>query len=239
MNIISSAFTVKVLTLFPSMFPGPLGFSLVGAALERGIWHLEALDIREFASDKHGSVDGAPYGGGSGMVIRPDVVDAALESVNSFSSPVYLTPRGRPLNQRIVRELVEQKDLTILCGRFEGVDERVLKARNLQEISIGDFVLSGGELAAMALIDSCVRLLPKVLGNTFSLVEESFEDGLLEYPQYTRPKVWKGRKVPLQLLTGHHKEIKKWRRDAAKKITRERRPDLWATYREHNTVAKD
>ena len=235
----SSALTVRVLTLFPSMFPGPLGFSLAGSALQRGIWSLETLDIRQFASDKHGSVDGAPYGGGSGMVIRPDVVDSALESSDESSNPVYLTPRGRPLSQKIVHELVEQKDLTILCGRFEGVDERVVKARNLQEISIGDFVLSGGELAAMALIDACVRLLPNVLGNDISVVEESFENGLLEYPQYTRPKVWKGREVPLQLLSGHHKKIKKWRHEAAKRITRERRPDLWAAYWEQNVTAKD
>jgi len=231
--------TARVLTLFPGMFPGPLGFSLAGTALERGIWALETLDIRSFARDKHASVDGAPFGGGPGMVMRADVVDAALEAAGPATQPVYLTPRGRPLDQETVRKLAAQDEVTILCGRFEGVDERVLEARDLDQVSLGDFVLSGGEPAAMALIDACVRLLPGVLGNAVSVSEESFEGGLLEYPQYTRPEVWNGRHVPEQLLSGHHERIREWRRDAAERTTRERRPDLWALHRERTMAAKD
>lgn len=219
-----------VLTLFPTMFPGPLAQSLAGKALEAGIWALETVDIRAFARDKHATVDDAPFGGGPGMVMRPDVVDAALSAVNPATRPIYLTPRGRLLDQARVRTLAAQPAVTLLCGRFEGIDERVLAAWQVEEISLGDFVLSGGEPAAIALMDACVRLLPGVIGKEESLAEESFEEGLLEYPLYTRPELWKGRRVPEVLLSGHHERIRQWRREAAEKVTRERRPDLWARY---------
>ncbi|SVE63328.1 uncharacterized protein METZ01_LOCUS516182, partial [marine metagenome] len=210
------------------MFPGPLSASLAGRALSNGIWALESLDIRAFASDKHRSVDDMPFGGGPGMVMRADVVDAALtEAMDATAPTIYLNPRGRLLTQSRVRELAAGPGVTLLCGRFEGIDERVLEARAVEEVSLGDFVLSGGEPAAMALIDACVRLLPGVLGDEGSLVEESFQGGLLEYPHYTRPQSWSGRKVPDVLLSGHHKKIAAWRLDQAERITRDRRPDLW------------
>lgn len=223
--------SVTVLTLFPEMFPGPLAYSLAGRALEDGIWALETVDIRAFASDKHASVDDAPFGGGPGMVMRPDVVDAALEGGARADGPViYLSPRGRPLDQARVAQLADGRALTLLCGRYEGLDERVLEARGVEEASLGDFVLSGGEPAAIALIDACVRLLPGVVGEAESLAEESFAAGLLEYPQYTRPQDWSGRKVPEVLLSGHHERIRQWRKARAEEITRERRPDLWERY---------
>lgn len=219
----------KVLTLFPEMFPGPLGLSLVGQALGRGDWRLETVDIRAFASDKHRSVDDTPFGGGPGMVLRPDVVDAAIgAALEGFDGPlVFLTPRGRPLDQARARALADGPGVALLCGRYEGVDERVIEARAPEEISLGDFVLSGGEMAAMALLDACVRLLPGVVGAEASLAEESFERGLLEYPHYTRPQTWQGRTVPDVLLSGHHEKVRLWRRAEAERITRERRPDLW------------
>jgi tRNA (guanine37-N1)-methyltransferase len=223
--------TARVLTLFPEMFPGPLDHSIAGKALEDGVWALETVDFRDFASDKHRTVDDAPFGGGPSMVLRPDVVDAALQATAGTDGPViYLSPKGRLLDQARVREIAQAPVVTLLCGRYEGVDERVIEARGLEEVSLGDFVLSGGEPAAMALIDACVRLLPGVLGNALSLVEESFERGLLEYPHYTRPQDWRGRKVPETLLSGHHEKIRAWRLAEAEKITRERRPDLWARY---------
>ncbi|MPY72232.1 MAG: tRNA (guanosine(37)-N1)-methyltransferase TrmD [Alphaproteobacteria bacterium] len=222
------AWTAKVLTIFPEMFPGPLGVSLAGRALESGVWALETVDIRAFARDKHASVDDAPFGGGPGMVMRPDVVDAALAAAEPVVRRIYLTPRGRRLDQALVRELASVPSIALLCGRFEGVDERVLEARAVEQVSLGDFVLSGGEPAAMVLIDACVRLLPGVIGKQDSLAEESFERGLLEYPQYTRPETWDGRTVPETLLSGHHEKIRAWRQAAAERITRERRPDLWA-----------
>ena len=223
--------TARVLTLFPEMFPGPLDHSIAGKALEDGVWALETVDFRDFASDKHRTVDDAPFGGGPSMVLRPDVVDAALQATAGTPGPViYLSPKGRLLDQARVREIAQASAVTLLCGRYEGVDERVIEARGLEEVSLGDFVLSGGEPAAMALIDACVRLLPGVLGNVESLVEESFERGLLEYPHYTRPQDWRGRKVPETLLSGHHEKIRAWRLAEAEKITRERRPDLWARY---------
>ena len=226
--------TATVLTLFPGMFPGPLGQSLPGQALKDGAWALETVDIREFASDKHRSVDDTPFGGGPGMVMRPDVVDAAIDGAlgKSPGDPVlvYLTPRGRPLDQARVRELAAGDGVVLLCGRYEGVDERVLKARGVEEISLGDFVLSGGEPAAVALIDACVRLLPGVIGSAESLEEESFEWGLLEYPHYTRPQEWKGLPVPEVLLSGHHERIRAWRRAEAEEMTRKRRPDIWDRY---------
>ena len=223
--------TARVLTLFPEMFPGPLDHSIAGKALEDGVWALETVDLRDFASDKHRTVDDAPFGGGPSMVLRPDVVDAALRATNGTRGPmIYLSPKGRLLDQARVREIAQAPAVTLLCGRYEGVDERVIEARGLEEVSLGDFVLSGGEPAAIALIDACVRLLPGVLGNEASLVEESFERGLLEYPHYTRPQDWRGRKVPETLLSGHHEKIRAWRLAEAEKITRERRPDLWARY---------
>ncbi len=228
--------TATVLTLFPEMFPGPLDHSIAGKALEDGVWALETVDFRDFASDKHRTVDDAPFGGGPSMVLRPDVVDAALEATAGTRGPViYLSPKGRLLDQARVREIAQASAVTLLCGRYEGVDERVIEARGLEEVSLGDFVLSGGEPAAMALIDACVRLLPGVLGNVESLVEESFERGLLEYPHYTRPQDWRGRKVPETLLSGHHEKIRAWRLAEAEKITRERRPDLWARYTAGNS----
>lgn len=230
--------TAKVVTLYPEMFPGPLAHSLAGKALAEGVWALETVDFRAFASDKHRTVDDAPFGGGPGLVMRADVVDAALAAaVDRAERPagpvIYLTPRGRLLTQARVRELGAERGVTLLCGRFEGVDERVLEARNVEELSLGDFVLSGGEPAAMALIDACVRLLPGVVGSAESLVEESFDRGLLEYPHYTRPQVWRGRAVPEVLVSGHHDKVRAWRLARAEEITRERRPDLWADYVRH------
>ena len=220
-----------VLTLFPEMFPGPLGFSLAGKGLESGAWALETVDIRAFARDKHRSVDDTPFGGGAGMVMRPDVVDAAIAAARDPRGPlVYLTPRGAPLTQDRVRALAAGPAVTLLCGRYEGVDARVLEARQVEEISLGDFVLSGGEPAAICLLDACVRLLPGVLGAAASLEEESFERGLLEYPHYTRPQEWDGRPVPEVLLSGHHERIRAWRLAQAEAVTKARRPDLWARY---------
>jgi tRNA (guanine37-N1)-methyltransferase len=224
--------TARVLTLFPAMFPGPLGLSLAGQALAAGVWALEAVDIRDYARDKHRTVDDAPFGGGPGMVMRPDVVDAAIAAaLAGHREPVvYLSPRGRPLTQPVVRELAGRRTLTLLCGRYEGIDERVLEARAVEEISLGDFVLSGGEPAAIALIDAVVRILPGVVGAAAAVEEESFERGLLEYPHYTRPARWQGRAVPEVLLSGHHERIRAWRLAQAEAITRARRPDLWARY---------
>ncbi len=233
MATLDTIWKAKVLTLFPEMFPGPLGLSLAGQALDAGRWVLETVDIRDFAGDKHRTVDDAPFGGGPGMVMRPDVVSEAIESATSEGPDlplIYLTPRGRPLQQGRVRELAEGPGMILLSGRYEGLDERVLESSRLEEISIGDFVLSGGEAAAIALIDACVRLLPGVVGKPESLKDESFEKGLLEYPQYTRPQVWNGREVPEVLVSGHHEKIKAWRQEQAEAITRERRPDLWSRY---------
>ena len=221
------------MTLFPEMFPGTLGLSLAGQGQKDGVWTLETLDIRDFAHDKHRSVDDTPFGGGPGMVMRPDVVSEAIDASTKADpdlAMIYLTPRGRPLTQRRVRQLAEGPGVALLCGRFEGLDERVLDAHEIEEISLGDFVLSGGEAAAIAVIDACVRLLPGVMGTPESLAEESFEKDLLEYPQYTRPQDWNGRTVPDVLVSGHHKKVRAWRRSQAEDITRERRPDLWARY---------
>lgn len=229
-------FLASVLTLFPEAFPGILGTSLPGKALKDGVWRLETLDIRSFASDKHASVDDTPYGGGAGMVMRPDVIDAALRGAEAkFGTParkIYLSPRGRVLNQALVKELAAEPSLLLLCGRYEGVDQRVIDAQGLEEVSLGDFVLAGGEVAAMMLLEACVRLLPGVLGNAMTTDEESFEAGLLEYPHYTRPAVWEGREVPEVLLSGHHEKVRKWRLEQAEQVTRQRRPDLWKYYQE-------
>ncbi|MEM9682626.1 MAG: tRNA (guanosine(37)-N1)-methyltransferase TrmD [Pseudomonadota bacterium] len=225
----------RVLTIFPEMFPGPLGESLAGKAMEDGVWSLGTVNIRDFATDRHGTVDEPPFGGGPGMVMRPDVVHAALESVATAPGPVvYLTPRGKPLDQELVGDLAQGDGVTVLCGRYEGIDERVLELHDMTEISLGDFVLSGGEPAAIAMIDACVRLLPGVMGDESSLEEESFQSGLLEYPHYTRPAEWQGRRVPDVLLSGHHANIRAWRREQAERVTRKRRPDLW-----ERTVAQE
>jgi tRNA (guanine37-N1)-methyltransferase len=216
-----------VLTIFPEMLPGPLAYSLAGKALQAGIWRLETVDIRDFARDKHRSVDDAPFGGGPGMVMRPDVLDAAIAGAAGPLPLILLSPRGRRLDQERVREIAAGPGATLICGRFEGVDERVTEARAIEEISLGDFVLSGGEPAATALIDACVRLLPGVVGCAETLAEESFAAGLLEYPHYTRPQVWQGRAVPEVLVSGDHRRIGQWRREEAERLTRERRPDLW------------
>ena len=228
----AAPWTATVLTLFPEVFPGPLGVSLAGKALERGLWRLETRNIRDYALDKHRSVDDTPFGGGAGMVMRPEVIDRALGDVESRPGPVvHLSPRGRPLDQGVVRELAGEPGLTLLCGRYEGIDERVLEARGVREISVGDFVLSGGEVAALTVLDAVVRLLPGVMGNAESGGDESFERDLLEYPQYTRPADWQGRAVPAVLQSGDHARIARWRREMAEEITRARRPDLWARYR--------
>ena len=219
----------SVLTIFPEMFPGPLGPSLAGKALAVGIWALDAVDIRAHAADKHRSVDDTPAGGGPGMVMRPDVLGRAIDAVPAEGRPLLLmSPRGTPLTQARVAALAQGPGAVIVCARFEGVDERVIEARGLEEVSVGDYVLSGGEIAAMTLIDACVRLLPGVMGKEASGAEESFADGLLEYPHYTRPQVWEGRGIPEVLVSGDHAKIAAWRRAEAERLTRTRRADLWA-----------
>jgi len=221
----------SVLTIFPDMFPGPLGHSLAGKALASGLWSLEAHDIRSHAADKHHTVDATPAGGGPGMVMKADVLAAALDVVPRDTRPrLLMSPRGRPLTQRRVSELAHGNGVVVLCARFEGVDERLIKARALEEVSIGDFVLSGGEIPALALLDACVRLLAGVMGKGASAVEESFADGLLEYPQYTRPPVFEGEPIPDVLTSGDHAKVAAWRRAEAERLTQERRPDLWAAY---------
>lgn len=221
----------SVLTILPEMFPGPLGASLSGKALQDGRWALDAIDIRDFATDRHRSVDGTPAGGGPGMVMRADVLARAIDHVADDARPrILLSPRGKPLTQARVRELSEGQGCVLACGRFEGVDERVIAARNLEEVSIGDFVLAGGEIAAMALIEACVRLLPGVMGAADSGAEESFESGLLEYPHYTRPADFEGRAIPDVLTSGDHGRVAAWRRAQAEALTKTRRPDLWAAY---------
>ncbi len=220
----------SVLTLFPDMFPGPLGLSLAGRALASEIWSLQPGNIRDFATDRHRSVDDTPFGGGAGMVLRPDVVAAALASVADDRPAIFLTPRGRPFTQADARRYAAAPGLVLLCGRYEGVDQRVIEAAGLEELSVGDYVLSGGELAALVVLDATVRLLPGVMGAADSAVEESFSTGLLEYPHYTRPAEWQGRRVPDVLVSGHHEAVAAWRQAEAERITRERRPDLWARY---------
>lgn len=218
-----------VLTIFPEMFPGPLAHSLLGKALAAGRWSLDALNLRDFATDRHRSVDDVPFGGGAGMVMRADVVDAAVEAARPASDRrplLYLSPKGRRFDQAMARQLAEGPGCVMLCGRYEGVDERVLEKHAFAEVSLGDFVMTGGEIAAMALLDATVRLLPGVIGSEASLDEESFAQGLLEYPHYTRPQTWQGRPVPDILLSGHHRRIEEWRRQASLALTRRRRPDL-------------
>ena len=233
-RVVKGAFTAKIITLFPEAFPGTLGLSLTGKALDFGLWQLETIDLRDFGEGKHRNVDDTPAGGGAGMVLRADVVDAAFRHAR-IGTPVdrarwpviYLSPRGAPFTQATARRLAQADGLTLLCGRFEGVDQRVLDHHQVEEISLGDFVLTGGEIAAQAILDATVRLIPGVLGNAASTEEESFSDGLLEHPQYTRPAVWEGQEIPAVLQSGNHAEIAKWRRARSEELTRQRRPDLW------------
>jgi tRNA (guanine37-N1)-methyltransferase len=226
-------FRATCLTLFPEAFPGLLRISIVGAALEKGLWSLETVDIRSFGLGKHRTVDDTPAGGGAGMVMRADVAAAAIDSIEQAGRPrIYLSPRGKPLTQARVRELAAGPGVILLCGRFEGLDERVIEGRGLEEVSMGDFVLAGGEIAAQALLEACVRLLPGVAGNAESIAEESFETGLLEHPQFTRPQTWEGRDIPAVLTSGDHARVRAWRRNQAEELTKARRPDLYAASRD-------
>lgn len=234
---LAGSWTARIITLFPEAFPGTLGLSLTGKALDQGLWALETLDLRRFGEGRHRTVDDNPAGGGAGMVLRADVVGQALAAAAVGTPPsrsdwpvVYLSPRGHPFTQGMARRWSQAKGLTLLCGRFEGVDQRVLDHFAVEEVSLGDFVLTGGEIAAQALIDATVRLIPRVLGNQLSTEEESFSDGLLEHPHYTRPTLWEGRAIPDVLLSGHHAMIADWRRHEAERLTKERRPDLWRAW---------
>ena len=229
----------QILTLFPEMFPGPLGLSLAGKALEKKLWSMDVMQIRDHALDKHRSVDDTPAGGGAGMVLRSDVIGRAIDEAEAKRPEgiikddwplIYLSPRGKRLNQEMVHDFASKKGITLICGRFEGLDERVIENRNVLEVSLGDFVLSGGEIAALMLMDAVVRLIPGVIGEPDTLLEESFTSGLLEYPQYTRPQLWEGLEIPDVLLSGHHGKIKEWRQKMSEKLTKERRPDLWKEY---------
>ncbi len=224
----------KIITLFPTAFPGVLGESLTGKALQEGLWQLETVDLRQFGKGKHRNVDDTPAGGGAGMVLRPDVLGEAIEHTMADTSGdwplVYLSPRGKPMNQQMMQKFARCDGMTLLCGRFEGVDERVLEHYGIQEVSLGDFVMTGGEIAAQALIDATVRLIPGVLGNQASTEEESFSSGLLEHPQYTRPAEWKDLKIPDVLMSGHHGKVAEWRHEMSEEITKSRRPDVWADY---------
>ena len=225
-----------VLTLYPEAFPGVLGTSIIGTAAQTGIWQLDSVDIRDFATNRHRTVDGPPAGGGAGLVLKPDIAAKAIDSVvqsegNLGDRPlIYLTPRGKPLTQKRVRDLAAGQGLICFCGRFEGLDQRVIDSRQMEEISVGDFVLAGGEVAAQAMIEACVRLLPGVLGNSESIAEESFEDGLLEYPLYTKPREFEGRAIPEVLTSGDHGAVARWRKNQSEEMTKARRPDLWAAY---------
>ncbi|MCJ9752171.1 tRNA (guanosine(37)-N1)-methyltransferase TrmD [Neorhizobium sp. BETTINA12A] len=229
-------FRATILTLYPEMFPGHLAFSLAGKALERGQWSLDTVQIRDFAEDRHRTVDDTPAGGGAGMVLKPDILAKAIDNVSEGDDlapgrpRLLMSPRGKPLTQERVRELAAGDGVVIICGRFEGVDQRVIDARDLEEVSIGDYVLSGGEPAALTLLDAVVRILPGVMGNALSGTHESFENGLLEHPQYTRPQVFEGREIPAVLTSGNHAAIEKWRHEEARRLTLDRRPDLIATH---------
>ena len=224
-------FEVKIFTLYPDLYPGPLNTGIYKKAQEEKIWNLKVINIRDYATDKHSSVDGTPFGGGSGMLLRPDVVASALDSnLESKESTIYLSPKGKKFDQRNARKFSKEKKLNLLCGHFEGIDQRIIETRNIEEYSIGDFILSGGETASFVLIDSVIRLLPGVLGNDNSTKEESFENDLLEYPQYTKPQNWEGKSPPEVLLSGDHTKIKDWRLYQSEAITRRKRPDLWKKY---------
>ena len=223
--------TATVLSLFPEMFPGTLGSSLAGKALKNGLWNLNKINIRDFANNKNGKVDDVPFGGGHGMVINPEVLDKALKSVSAYEGPrIYLSPRGKKFDQAIARDLSKEKGAVFICGRYEGVDERFLIHNDVTEVSVGDFILSGGEIGAQLIIDATVRLLPNVIGNSLGLVEESFENNLLEYPLYTYPRVWNNIEVPEVLLSGDHQKIKMWKIKMSENLTKSKRPDLWSKY---------
>lgn len=229
-----------VLTLFPELFPGPLGASVLGRSAGEGLWGLDTVNIRDFSDNKYGSVDDTPAGGGAGLIMRADILAAAIDSVPRNDRPILcLTPRGAPFTQGRARELSHGPGVIALCGRFEGMDERIFAARDIEEVSIGDFVLAGGEIPAMALIEACVRLIPGVLGSASSLGEESFEGGLLEYPQYARPREFEGRAIPEVLLSGDHQKIAEWRREKRQEITRTRRPDLWERFSSDGPIRRD
>lgn len=234
---LAGVWKAKILTLFPGAFPGVLGESLTGKALQQGLWQLETIDLRAFGNGKHKNVDDTPAGGGAGMVLRADVlgdaIDHAMVGTRGKWPLIYLSPRGRRMDQKMMQNLACCDGMTLLCGRFEGVDERVLEHYSIQEVSLGDFVMTGGELAAQALIDATVRLIPGVLGNHASTEEESFSSGLLEHPQYTRPAQWRGSNIPDVLMSGHHGKIAQWRQEASEQITAQRRPDLWDAYQQH------
>ncbi len=224
----------RIFTLYPEFFPGPLGKGLYGKALAANIWELETVNIRNYATDKHKTVDDTTYGGGSGMLIKPDILANSLDkNLNSKERIIYLSPKGKLFNQKLAKELSKERSINLICGHFEGVDQRVIESRNIEEVSIGDFVLSGGESAAFVMLDSIIRLLPGVLGNETSAEEESFENGLLEYPQYTKPQIWEEKSVPDVLLSGDHAKIKDWRLSQSEAITRDRRPDLWQKYKKN------
>ena len=224
-------FTVRVFTLYPDMFPGPLNEGLFGKALKKKIWNLEKIDIRNYANDKHFTVDDTPYGGGSGMLMKPDVLARALDkNITIGEKVIFLSPRGKIFNQQTVKELSSMNTINIICGRFEGIDQRVIDSRNIEEYSLGDFVISGGETASFVFVDAILRLLPGIIGNENSIKDESFENGLLEYPQYTKPQIWEKKEVPNVLLSGDHAKIKHWRLSQSEAITRDRRPDLWQKY---------
>ena len=225
---------VQIFTLYPELFPGPLDKGLYGKALSKKVWNLKVIDIRDSAEDKHKTVDDAPFGGGSGMLLKPDVLAKSIDkNLKTEERTFYLSPKGKKFDQKIAKELSKEKSINLICGHFEGVDERILTTRNIEEISIGDFILSGGESAAFVVIDSVLRLLPGVLGNDQSKNDESFENGLLEYPQYTKPQIWEGKSVPEVLLSGDHEKIKDWRLSQSEAITRDRRPDLWQKYKKN------
>lgn len=229
-------FNATVFTIFPELFPGFLGYSLTGKALEDGLWSINTVNIRDYATDKHGSVDDTPCGGGAGMVMRADILGSAISANHKQGKIIAMSPKGKPLTQEMVRQYAKEEQLNIVCGRFEGIDERVIEAFDIEEVSIGDYILTGGEQAAQILLDAVIRLLPNVLGNEESTLEESFENNLLEYPQYTRPTEWQGRIVPEVLLSGHHKKIAEWRLEQSIKTTQERRPDLWKKYLDSKRV---
>ena len=227
-------FQVKIFTLYPDFFPGILSKGIYGRAIEKSLWNLDVINIRDYAKDKHKTVDDTPYGGGEGMVLKPDVVAKALDqNLKKNEKIIYLTPKGKTFDQNKAKKFLNEKKINILCGHFEGIDQRVIESRNIQEVSLGDFVLSGGESAAFVILDSILRLLPGVLGNEKSVEEESFENGLLEYPQYTKPQIWEEKTVPDVLLSGDHAKIKDWRLSQSEAITRDRRPDLWQKYKKN------
>ena len=224
----------RIFTLYPEFFPGPLGKGLYGKALAANIWELETVNIRNYATDKHKTVDDTTYGGGSGMLIKPDVLANSLDkNLNSKERIIYLSPKGKLFNQKLAKELSKERSINLICGHFEGIDERIIQSRDIEEVSIGDFILSGGEVATFVILDAILRFLPGVLGNENSSEEESFENGLLEYPQYTKPQIWEDKGVPDVLLSGDHAKIKDWRLSQSEAITRDRRPDLWQKYKKN------